>query len=129
MKKIINKRVYNTETAKKVGYYVNEFQKVIRTMYVKNNGEKFIHYHNPFYRNITESACDEESYDEICRAYVGDNYEMILPITKEIEPIFDEWMEKSEARKEYLEECLTNYSKHNKTCAYAIWAQEYENYV
>lgn len=127
MKKIINRKCYDTNRAKKVGYIEDNFKMVIRVLYEKNNGEKFIHYinHNLHPQYITETVIDED-YNLICREDVGDGWDMILPITNETMPIFDEWMEKSEARKEYLEDCLLN---HKKSAGYAFWLAEYENYV
>lgn len=125
MKKIINRKSYDTERAKKVGYYADSNTLVIRTMYQKNNGEKFIHYLNPSYRHITESVHDED-YELLCYESLGDAKEMILPITNNTMPIWEKWMGKSDARKEYLEECMTNFPKSG---GYAIWQQEYNQYV
>ena len=48
MKKIINGRLYNTESAKKVGYYnngriYNDFSFFEETLYRKRTGEFFLH--------------------------------------------------------------------------------------
>ena len=114
----INNRVYDTETAKKVGCYVDDYNHITRTLYVKRNGEKFIHYLNPLWRSKSEGDCLSDNYE-----MVGSANEMILP-TKD-DKIFDEWMGKSEARKSYLEDCLTRYKKSG---GYFIWELEYSTY-
>lgn len=48
MKKIINGKMYNTETAKEIGYYENNFSRrdfnwLSETLYRKKTGEFFIH--------------------------------------------------------------------------------------
>ena len=48
MKKIINGRMYNTETAKNLGTYWNgynstDFRSYSETLYLKRNGEYFLH--------------------------------------------------------------------------------------
>lgn len=127
MKKIINRKSYDTERAKKVGYVEDNFQMVIRVLYEKNNGEKFIHYinHNLHPQYITETVIDED-YNLICREDVGDGWEMILPINDNTMPIWEKWIDKSDARKEYLEECMANFPKSG---GYAFWALEYQEYV
>lgn len=50
MKKIINGKAYNTETAKELGSYWNgyphgDFSYVCETLYVKRTGEYFLHSH------------------------------------------------------------------------------------
>ena len=125
MKKIINRKSYDTERAKKVGCYVDYNTLVTRTLYVNNNGEKFIHYLNPSYRYIAETVYDE-NYAEICNEVLGDAKEMILTITNETMPIWDKWMDKSDMRKEYLEECMANFPKSG---GFSIWLEEYKQYV
>lgn len=92
MKKIINGKVYDTETAKEVvstnnGYFCNDASYVEETLYVKKTGEYFIYgYGGSFSR-----------YGK----YVGDSMvygEKIIPIT------FDtaqEWAEKHVSADEY----------------------------
>lgn len=45
MKKIINSKLYNTDTAKEIGYYTwgSGFDKVEETLYLKRTGEFFLH--------------------------------------------------------------------------------------
>lgn len=48
MKKIINGKLYNTDTATQIaiynnGYYINDFNCVYETLYRKRTGEFFIH--------------------------------------------------------------------------------------
>lgn len=60
MKKIIKNRVYDTSTAKEIGYYSNDmtgFDIVEETLYIKKTGEYFLHGHGG--ARTKYAKCDE----------------------------------------------------------------------
>lgn len=92
MKKIIDGKMYNTETAKRVGYYDNgaygSFSHFEETLYRKRTGEFFLH----------GSGDANSRY----RKYYGgyqEGSEEIIPYTKEKAK---KWMEQHASAEEYI---------------------------
>lgn len=94
MKKIINGRLYNTESAKKVGYYnngriYNDFSFFEETLYRKRTGEFFLH---------GEGGASSK-YSRSCGLNSWEGSEEIIPYTEEKAR---KWMEKNAEVEDYI---------------------------
>ena len=92
MKKIIDGKMYNTETAKKVGYYDNgayeSFSYFEETLYRKGTGEFFLY-----------GSGDANSRYRKCSNGYQTGSEEIIPYTKEKAR---KWMEQNASTEEYI---------------------------
>lgn len=75
MKKIIDGRMYNTETAKVIAYNSNnlpksELEYCMETLYRKRNGEYFLHgdggAYSPYNRCVQGHLCGDEKIIPLC---------------------------------------------------------------
>ena len=93
MKKIINGRMYNTETAKACGewsngYYTNDFSYCAETLYRKKTGEFFLFGEGGAMSKYSERCGDMRGYGE-----------QIIPLTEEAARA---WAEKRLTAEEYI---------------------------
>ena len=96
MKKIINGRMYNTETAEKIqewdnGIYGNDFRSCEETLYKKTTGEYFIH----------GSGGAASKYSVPCGNNGSSGSSDIIPLTKDEAKI---WMETKADPDAYIKE-------------------------
>lgn len=95
MKKIINGKMYNTETAKAIGwyengYYPNDFRYFKEVLYQKQNGEYFLY-------GVGNAA---SKYQAPCGSNNWSGSEVIKPFTKEEAMA---WAEKNLIAEQYIE--------------------------
>ena len=94
MKKIINRKKYDTETAKELGGNSNgmgrgDFRYIAETLYQKKNGEFFLHGAGGAMTEYAESYADGRGFGE-----------RIIPITEEEAR---DWVEKNLDAEDYEE--------------------------
>ena len=84
MKKIINGRMYNTETAKEIGYFRRNIPYMLDTLYQKKTGEYF-EVHNHFsndgnYETVSEfyPISEDDAKEWVAKFMTGDKYEEIF---------------------------------------------------
>lgn len=95
MRKIINGKMYNTETAKKVGErscgYVGDFRYFSESLYRKRTGEYFLH----------GEGGPMSKYAESCGQNQWQGGASIIPVTQQDAR---EWAEKHLSVEEYIDE-------------------------
>ncbi len=94
MKQIINRKMYNTETASEIdyhsnGYYTNDFNYICETLYKKKTGEFFLY---------GEGGPNTEYAERCCDGWCGG--EKITPLT---EDEAKDWLEKNSDGDTYIE--------------------------
>lgn len=95
MKKIINGKMYNTETAKRLGEYdngyaINDFSHVYEALYLKKTGEYFLY----------GKGGAMSKYSEPCGSNCWCGGKRIIPLT---ESEAKEWAERKLDADEYVE--------------------------
>ena len=73
MKKIINGKMYNTETAMEIDFYCNDFDYISETLYIKKTGEFF----------LVGDGGAKSIYSKSCGNNIRSGCQLIIPLSEE----------------------------------------------